>query len=147
MTDTPADRPPEPSQPGPAGYQPAPTAPARQNGLGTTGMVLGIVALVLVVLILFSPLGVLLGLAAVIFGILGIGRVNRGEADNRGQAVTGIVTGALALVVGLFFAISVGTFFATHVNDFNRFGRCMDDATNSQAREDCARELANDLDR
>ena len=31
-----------------------------------------------------------------------------GQADNRGQAVAGLVTGALALVVGLFFAASIG---------------------------------------
>ena len=147
MTDTPADRPPEPSQPGPAGYQPAPTAPARQNGLGTTGMVFGIVALVLVVLILFSPLGVLLGLAAVVFGILGLGRVNRGEADNRGQAIAGLVTGAVALVIGLILAISIGTFFATHVNEFRRFGRCMENSSGQAERDACARQLSNDLER
>jgi Domain of unknown function (DUF4190) len=67
-----------------------------------------VVALVLVVLILFSPLGALLGLVAVILGILGIVRVNRVQADNRGQAVAGLVTGALALVAGLFFAVGIG---------------------------------------
>jgi hypothetical protein len=75
---------------------------------------------------------------AVILGILGIVRVNRGQADNRGQAVAGLVTGALALVIGLFFAVGIGTFFATNVNHFRQFGRCMDNAGSDQARQACA---------
>jgi len=137
MTDTPADRPPDPTQPVPpagAGYGGYPTARPRRNGMGTAALVLGILALVLVVLIFFSPLGAFLGLLAVIFGIVGILRANRGEADNRGQAVAGLVTGAVALVVGLFLAIGIGTFFAANVNEFRQFGRCMDNARGDQAR-------------
>jgi membrane-bound ClpP family serine protease len=115
--------------------------------MGTAAMVLGIVAVVLVILILFSPLGAFLGLLAVIFGIIGIIRAGRGEADNRAQAVTGVVTGAVALLVGLFLAISIGTFFATNVNDFRRFGRCMENARGDQARQACAEQLSSDLDR
>jgi hypothetical protein len=114
--------------------------------MGTTALVIGVVALTLVVLLLFSPLGALLGLVAVLFGILGLMRANRGEADNRGQAVAGLVTGGIALLFGVFFTISVGTWFATHVNDFNNFGRCMDSAVGSAAREECARQLATDLE-
>jgi hypothetical protein len=115
--------------------------------MGTAALVIGVVGLVLAVLILFSPLGVLLGLLAVIFGILGIVRANRGEADNRGQAAAGLVTGALALAIGLFFAISIGTFFATNVNDFRQFGRCIDNAGSDQARQACAERLSRDLGR
>jgi membrane-bound ClpP family serine protease len=147
MTDTPADRSPYPPQPGPPPQGPAGyPAAGRRNGMGTTALVLGVVALVLVVLLLFSPLGAFLGLLAVLFGILGIVRANRGEADNRGQAVAGLVTGAIALLLGIVFTISVGTWFATHVNDFNRFGRCMDRAVGSAAREQCARQLSRELD-
>ena len=158
MTDTPADRPPPPPQPGPyppqpgqgpaGGYPPTgyPAARPRRNGMGTTALVLGVVALVLVLLLLFSPLGALLGLLAVLFGILGLIRVNRGEADNRGQAVAGLVTGGLALLFGILFTISVGTWFATHVNDFRRFGNCMDQANGATAREQCARRLSQDLE-
>jgi hypothetical protein len=164
MTDTPSDRPPYPPQgpppqgppsdqgPGgsypPGGYPPGgrPAATGRRNGMGTTALVVGVVALVLVLLLLFSPLGALLGLLAVLFGILGLIRVNRGEADNRGQAVAGLVTGGLALLFGIFFTISVGTWFATHVNDFRRFGNCMDQANGATAREQCARQLSQDLE-
>ncbi|HEV3495715.1 MAG TPA: DUF4190 domain-containing protein [Actinomycetes bacterium] len=151
MTDTPADRPPYPPQPGQGpsgGYPPTgyPAARPRRNGMGTTALVLGVVALTLVLLLLFSPLGAFLGLLAVLFGILGLMRANRGEADNRGQAVAGLVTGGIALLVGIFLTISVGTWFATHVNDFNNFGRCMDGAVGQAAREECARQLSRELE-
>jgi Na+/H+ antiporter NhaD/arsenite permease-like protein len=149
MTDTPSDRPqyPPPGQ-GPGGSYPAGGYPAtgRRNGIGVAALVIGVVALVLVLLLLFSPLGVLLGLIAVVLGILGLVRANRGEADNRGQAVAGLVTGAIALLLGIFFTISVGTWFATHVNDFRRFGNCMDQASGPAAREQCARRLSTDLE-
>ena len=149
MTDTPSDRPPYPTQPGPppgqgaAGY---PTGTRRRNGMGTAALVLGVVGMVLVVLILFAPLGAFLGLLAVLFGILGIMRVNQGVADNRGQAVAGLVTGGLALVIGVVIAISIGTWFSTHVSDFNNFGQCVDNASTPAAREDCARRLARELE-
>jgi hypothetical protein len=155
MTDTPSDQPQYPTQPGqpPGQYPTQPGQPpgqypaaGRRNGMGTAALVLGVVALVLVLLLLFSPIGAFLGLLAVLFGILGIIRANRGEADNRGQAVAGLVTGGIALLVGIFFTISIGVWFSTHVNDFNRFGQCIDDAVGSAAREDCARELARELE-
>ena len=154
MTDTPSDPPQYQPQPGPPGGYPAggypqggyPAARGRRNGIGVAALVFGVVALVLVILLLFSPLGALLGLVAVLLGIIGLVRANRGEADNRGQAVAGLVTGALALLLGIFFTISVGTWFATHVNDFRRFGNCMDQASGANAREQCARQLSNDLE-
>ena len=154
MTDTPSDPPqyqPQPGQPGgyPAGGYPQggyPAAGGRRNGIGVAALVFGVVALVLVILLLFSPLGALLGLIAVVLGIIGLVRANRGEADNRGQAVTGLVTGGLALLLGIVFTISIGTWFATHVNDFQRFGNCMDNAVGDAAREQCARELSRNLE-
>ena len=174
MTDTPSDPPQHPTQPEPppgqyptqpgpppdqyppppAQYQPPPgqypaagyPGTGRRNGMGTAALVLGVVALVLVLLLLFSPLGAFLGLLAVIFGIVGIVRVNHREADNRGQAVTGLVTGGLALLLGIWFTVSVGVWFSTHVTDFDRFGQCMNDASGSSAREECARQLARDLE-
>jgi hypothetical protein len=159
MTDTPSDPPQYPTQPGPPpgpppgqypaqGQYPAPGYPGtkRRNGMGTAALVLGVVALVLVLLLIFSPLGAFLGLLAVIFGIVGIVRVNHREADNRGQAVAGLVTGGLALLFGIWFAVSVGVWFSTHVNDFNRFGQCINDASGPSAREECARQLSNDLE-
>ena len=154
MTDTPSDPPQYQPQPGPPGGYPAggypqggyPAAGGRRNGIGVAALVFGVVALVLDLLLLVAPLGALQGLVAVLLGILGLMRANRGEADNRGQAVAGLVTGAVALLLGIFFTLSVGTWFATHVNDFQRFGNCMDNAVGADAREQCARQLSTDLE-
>ena len=81
-SEIPGDRPPDFNQPRPpdgAGYGAAPTARPRRNGMGTAALVIGVVALVLVVLILFAPLGAFLGLVALVLGIVGLVRANRGR--------------------------------------------------------------------
>ncbi|MEU8760883.1 DUF4190 domain-containing protein [Streptomyces sp. NPDC048659] len=88
-----------PSSPYPAYGQPGwQQAPA--NGMGTTAMVLGIVA---VVGFCFYGLGVVLGVLALIFGIIGLKKVNRGEANNRGMAIAGIVLGGVGVLVSAVF--------------------------------------------
>lgn len=86
---------------------PGPIEPSTQpyllkprNDAGVAALVLGLLGLVLALLVLPAPLGALLGLLAVIFGVVGISRASRGEATNRGQAITGLITGILALRSG-----------------------------------------------
>ena len=138
MSDTPAGQ-------GP--WQPPPGGAARRprNGVGVAALVLGVVALVLAVLILFAPVAALVGLVAVIVGIIGLGRANRGVADNRGQAVTGLICGAIALLLGGALTVSAGTFLSTHTGDFRRLGRCLNDATTDAQRSACAREFSDRL--
>ncbi|WP_306327408.1 DUF4190 domain-containing protein [Streptomyces venezuelae] len=81
--------------PGQPGWQ----QPAS-NGMGTAAMVLGIVA---VAGFCLYGLGVILGILALIFGIIGIKKVGRGEATNRGMAVAGIVLGSIGIVVSAVF--------------------------------------------
>jgi hypothetical protein len=143
MSDTPADRPAGDWQ----GGGPARGYPARRprNRVGVAALVVGVVALVLAVLLLFAPLAALLGLIAVILGIVGLGRANRGVADNRGQSIAGLLTGAVALIVGIALTISVGTFFSTHANDFREVSRCLDRAGTDQARATCVRQFGDRL--
>lgn len=96
---------------GPPGYgygYGAPPPQAPRNGLGITALVLGIVAL----LAFWSVVGgILLGVAAVIVGLIARGRVTRGEANNGGVAIAGIALGALAIVVSAaFIAVWAGVF-------------------------------------
>ena len=81
-----------------------------RNGFGVTALVVGIVS----VLFLCTLIPVPLGIVAVIFGVLGLGRARRGEADNRGMAIAGLVMGGVAtavvvaiLVMIFLFAVSV----------------------------------------
>jgi hypothetical protein len=146
MTDAPPDRPyPERTPPPGSGY---PTSPARRrNGMGTAALILGVLALVLAVLIIFSALAIPLGLVAAILGAVGLARAGRGEADNRGAALAGLITGLLGLVIGVVWVASIGTFFTTHANDFGTFGRCIDRATTDAQRQACARGLSDRLKR
>ncbi len=120
--------------------------PVRRNGVGVTALVVGVVALVLAVLVIFFPIAAVLGIIAVVLGIVGISRASRGEADNRGQAIAGLVTGLIALIIAIVFTVSIGSFFAQHQNDFRRFGNCMLGADTRQERRACGEEMTNRLD-
>ncbi|MER5206991.1 DUF4190 domain-containing protein [Streptomyces sp. NPDC002825] len=80
---------------GQTGWQQAPS-----NGMGTTSMVLGIIA---VAGFCLYGLGVILGVLALIFGIIGLKKVGRGEATNRGMAIAGIVLGSVGTLVSAVF--------------------------------------------
>ncbi|CAN5778146.1 hypothetical protein BH18ACT15_BH18ACT15_02350 [soil metagenome] len=117
----------------------------RRNGMGVAALVVGVVSLVLALLIIFFPIAGLLGFIAIILGILGIRRASRREADNRGQAIAGLVTGLLALGLAVFFTIGIGSFFAGHQDEFRKFGTCLTSADNDQQRSQCGRELNQQL--
>lgn len=113
------------------GYGP-PVVP--KNGLGIAALVLAIIALVFV----WSVIGgVVLGAAAVVLGFVGWGRVKRGEANNGGIAIAGIVLGILAIIVSL-------AFIAIWVNLYNHVGGgdyvdCLSKAgEDKQAIQQCA---------
>ncbi|WP_431951824.1 hypothetical protein [Actinacidiphila sp. bgisy167] len=76
----------------------APPPPAR-NGVGVTAMVLAIVGAVLAVSCFGAFLGLPLGIAAVVCGIVGLRFTRRGEATNRAQAMTGLILGAVSIVL------------------------------------------------
>jgi hypothetical protein len=70
-----------------------PTPPeASQNTFGLLAMVLGIAS---IPLIFVFTLGLPFGVAAIVFGVLGLRSYRQGSADNRGQSITGIVCGAI----------------------------------------------------
>lgn len=140
-----SDAPPAPPPP-PATTQTA-VVPRRRNGAGTTALVLGVLSVVLAALVLFAGLAVILGPLAIIFGIVGTGRASRGEADNRGQAIAGIVLGAVSLLIVLALGISIAQFAAQHSGDFRRFGNCMRLADDDRGYGQCFRELGDELDR
>ncbi|MEU3698287.1 DUF4190 domain-containing protein [Streptomyces griseoviridis] len=81
------------------GWAGAGPVPPR-NGMGTAGLVLGIIA---AVGFCMWPVAILAGLLGVIFGVVGRVRARKGEATNSGQALAGIICGAfgLALALGL----------------------------------------------
>ncbi|MFI1682325.1 DUF4190 domain-containing protein [Streptomyces sp. NPDC020607] len=78
------------------GWPAMPAPPA--NGMGVTALVLGIIAAAGFCL---WPLAIVLGVLAVVFGAVGRGKARRGEATNGGQALAGIICGAVGVVLGV----------------------------------------------
>ena len=93
--------------------------PAPRNGLGTAALVLGIVGTVAAVTCLGVPLGLPLGVLALVFGIIGRRRVRRGEATNGRQALAGSILGVIALLVSIAMIALVTT---SAVGDFFGMG-------------------------
>lgn len=100
-----------PEENNPQGFQPAPPPPpggvpnqGQQNGLGLAGMITGIASIVLGLCLAF--LGVIGGAVAIVLGVLGLKKVNAGEANNRGMALAGIICGAIGAVIGILNAIA-----------------------------------------
>ncbi|GFH35426.1 DUF4190 domain-containing protein [Streptomyces pacificus] len=86
--------------PGHPGFGTGGWAPAPANGMGITALVLGIVA---VAGFCLYGLGIALGVLALVFGFIGRARARRGEANNGGMALAGIILGAVGIVVGAAF--------------------------------------------
>ncbi|MFF7182707.1 DUF4352 domain-containing protein [Streptomyces sp. NPDC008121] len=86
-------------------FQPAPAPAAFRNGLGTAALVLGIIGTVSGLIPFFFWLAGILGLIALVLGLVGKGRVKRGEANNKGATVTGVVLGLAALVLSVVGAV------------------------------------------
>lgn len=92
------------------GWPGMPMAP--QNNMGTAAMVLGILSCCL--FCIYGVVSLALGVTAVILGIKGKKRADRGEATNRGQAQAGLITGIIGTVLGVvtIIALIVGIAFA-----------------------------------
>ncbi|MFF5500137.1 hypothetical protein [Streptomyces aquilus] len=74
------------------------TQPLPANGMGTAGLVLGILSAVVFCL---WPVAIVLGILGVIFGSIGRGKASSGMATNAGQALAGIICGAAGIVLGV----------------------------------------------
>ncbi|WP_250001202.1 DUF4190 domain-containing protein [Actinoplanes sp. M2I2] len=93
---------------GPPGGDPAGMPAAPNNTQGLVGMILGIVAIPLVCCFY---LGIPLGIAGAVLGYLGLQKAKTGRATNRSQALTGVICGAVAVVLGiglLIWAVTAG---------------------------------------
>ncbi|MGQ4490541.1 DUF4190 domain-containing protein [Streptomyces sp. SAS_281] len=107
----PAGQAPQYGYPGHPGYGNPWGGPAPANGLGIAALVLGIIA---TAGFCMYGLGIVLGILALIFGIIGRGRAQRGEADNPGVALAGIILGSIGIVVSAAF---LGFFIWVVTND------------------------------
>ncbi|MFF4835623.1 DUF4190 domain-containing protein [Streptomyces sp. NPDC001315] len=88
-----------PQAPGAPGYYGWPgMPPMANNGMGTAALVLGILSAIVFCL---WPIAIIMGVLGVIFGAIGRKKANRGEATNGGQALAGLICGAVGIVLGI----------------------------------------------
>lgn len=137
-----ADQPGYGSQPawGASGDQ-QPGGRGKSNGLGIAALVVGLVSLLAVLTIVG---GIVLGLVAIVLGVLARGKVNKGEADNGGMAIAGIVLGAVSLLLSLaFIAFGVAIFSSGSGQDLVQ---CIEQAAGDPAAEQqCEAEFQQDF--
>ncbi|MER8045331.1 DUF4190 domain-containing protein [Streptomyces sp. NPDC094032] len=99
-------------------HSPAPVA--LRNGLGTAALILGIIGTLSGLIPLFFWLAGILGLIALILGLVGKGRVKRGEANNKGVALTGAILGLAALILSVVGAVITFTAVSDAVDEIDK---------------------------
>ncbi|MFE0643660.1 DUF4190 domain-containing protein [Streptomyces sp. NPDC058877] len=99
-----------------------PTAAPRlmRNGLGTAALILGIIGTVSGLIPLFFWLAGILGLTALVLGLVGNGRVKRGEANNKGVTLTGAILGLAALILSVVGAVITFTAVSDAVDEIDK---------------------------
>ncbi len=92
---------------GQGAYWGAPYDPRRHeaNALGGWALGLGIASIFANCL----SFGLILGIPAIVVGVLGVGAANEGRASNKGLSIAGVVTGAIGTVIsaGSFILLMV----------------------------------------
>ncbi|MEV8625923.1 DUF4190 domain-containing protein [Streptomyces sp. NBC_01268] len=98
----------------------APNPAAMRNGLGTAALILGIIGTISGLIPLFFWLAGILGVIALILGLVGKGRVKRGEASNKGVALTGAILGLAALILSVVGAVITFTAVSDAVDEIDK---------------------------
>ena len=109
--------------------------------MATAALVLGILAIVTCWTVIG---GVLLGLLAIVLGVLAARKARRGEADGHGRAVAGVVTGA----VGLLLAVALIAFGVSILNrtSTKNLKHCLKNANGNQsAVQQCQQQYKNEV--
>lgn len=135
------------------GQPAAPTKP--RNGMGIAALVFGILALLTCWWL--PVVGGILGIVAIVLGVVGRGRAKRLEANNKGVATTGLVLGVISLIINI--VLSVALFFLGFAflnfgggQSVQQFQDCLSNASNQpspaavqQAAEQCGQQFGQQL--
>ena len=98
-------------------------APPSSNGFAITSLVCGIVGVVLVVVLI----GALLGIVAIVFGVLARNRAAREPGGGRsGMATAGLVLGIVAVVLTIAYVVVAAIVVDTTVTFFDEVVNCFD---------------------
>jgi len=135
--------PPPGSWGGPGGYGPPPPGygPQQTNGLAVASLVLGIIGVVS----FFFFVGGMIGIVALVLGIVAIQRARKGQAGGKNMAIAGTILGGTAIVITTIYAIALGAFFVKFGSQFRNYQDCLRNATTSQEVRDCRTRFQNDF--
>ncbi|GAA1504286.1 hypothetical protein GCM10009730_04010 [Streptomyces albidochromogenes] len=112
----------------------------RSNGPAVTALVLGVAALLLFWTV-FG--GIVLGLLAVVFGIVGARKARGGRAPHGKMSVIGAVLGALGLIASAVI-IAIGASILNS-DEFKNFDDCVQHADTQSERDACAKDFDRDM--
>lgn len=119
------------------------SASRPRTGLGVAALVVGVASLVAVASFVLFPLALLGGLVAAVLGIIALTGGRTSGTANTGQAIAGLICGALALVFAIVLSVRVGAFVAQNTNVFTSFDQCIAKAGNRSAVANCIAQFAN----
>ena len=109
--------------------------PAARNGLGITALVLGILALLLC---WFPGVGLVLGIAAIVFAIVHLRRVGKLQATTRAFGIVGLILGVISSLVGA--AIIAAIVWFANSDDAKDLRDCLRSAGTDQSAQDACRD-------
>lgn len=93
------------------GTEPA-SQPPRSNGPAIAAIITGIIALLLSWIPAINLLAIVLGIVALVTGFMGLRNAGTPGVGGKGLAVTGLVTGVLALVISVLVYVGLASFFS-----------------------------------
>ncbi|WP_225801710.1 DUF4190 domain-containing protein [Streptomyces sp. NK15101] len=112
----------------------------RGNGLATASLVLGIAAILLFWTV-FG--GIVLGLLALVFGVIGARKARRGGGPHSRMSLIGAILGVLAaLASAVILAIGASILGS---DEFKNFDDCVEHAGTQAERNACAKDFDREL--
>ena len=114
--------PPQPDQPQPYNGPIYVQAAAPRNGMGVAALVLGLIGLAIALIPILGFIGILLGILALVFGLVGVGRARKGIATNKVMSWFGAVLGVCAIAVGIVGLVIVNDAFNQFEDDLDDIG-------------------------
>jgi hypothetical protein len=88
--------------------------------MALAALIIGILSLLIAWIPFIGILGAIGGLIALILGFVARGRIKRNATGGNGMAITGIVTGAIALVAGIALTVAFFNIFGGVLGDTYR---------------------------
>ena len=119
-----------------------PVGAKRSSGLAIAALVLGIAA----VLLFWTVLGgILLGLGALVLGIIGARKARRGDGGRGTMSLVGAVLGGLGLLASVVI-LAIGA-SVLNSDEFKNFDDCVQHAKTQSERDACAKDFDRDFDK